>query len=247
MTLLQNTKAIGINLTTKFEGSGGVPPYSYAVQIGGAGGTIDPLTGLYLAPSVIGVDTIEVIDAVLDSATATISIFSPLQLFCDVLKKELGLSADQIWLYNQKFTVPNDSRLYIAVNILTSKSFSNVNESVSVGADLVSMQATNFHALLSVDIMSRGLSAVSRKEEVVMALNSNYARQQMELNGFGIANQPSNIVAISDVDGAAIPYRFNFTVAIQYVVKKRQNIEFYDDFFDTAEEPEVITDPPHET
>ena len=36
-----------------FAASGGVPPYSFSVMSGGAGGTIDPKTGAYTAPATL--------------------------------------------------------------------------------------------------------------------------------------------------------------------------------------------------
>lgn len=246
MTVLQNSTAIGFGITTPFLGDGGVPPYTYAVAPGGVGGTIGALTGIYTAPeNTEGNDTIVVTDSAVIPVVvnATITVLSSLKLFMDVLKKELALTDDQIFLFDQKFENPNDSRLYIAVGVLTCKPFSNSNQSVSVGANLTEVQSTNFRAILSIDIQSRSTAALMRKEEVILALNSTYAKQQMELNGFYIAPQSSAFVNLSELDGAAIPYRFNISVTIQYAVTKTKVIPFYNDFFDLADQPEVITDP----
>lgn len=246
MTLLQNASAIGFGLTVPFQGASGVPPYSYAVITPVPIGSIDPGTGLYTSGNLSGIDTIEVTDSTPVTpltAQATIAVLSPVQLFCDVIKKEMGLASDQVHLWDQKFQIPNDSRLYITVGVLTCKPFANSNQSMSVGSTLVELQSTNFLATLSIDVQSRSLTALDRKEEVILALNSNYAKQQMELNGFYIAPISTAFVDISQVDGAAIPYRFNISTNIQYKVVKSKPIEYYDEYFDTASQPEVVTDP----
>lgn len=243
MTVLQNATAIGFGLTVPFLGVGGTPPYSYAVVPGGAGGTIDPVSGLYTSPNISGEDIIEVTDSLLATASASISVLSAIQLFCDILEYELDLDDDQVVLYDQKFNIPNDSRLYIAVGVLTSKPFSNNNAALATLPGLDESQSVNVHAILNIDLYSRSTEALDRKEEVVMALKSVYAQQQMNLNAFFIGSIPTTFVALNQEDGAAIPYHFSISVGFQYKVVKSKPIEYYDTFFDTADAPEVVPDP----
>lgn len=245
MILKQNVDAIAFSASTPFKASGGVPPYVYSVAPGGAGGTIDASTGLYTAPSTRTdespdktIDTITVTDSTSDIASADISVLSPIELFCDVLKTELGLSDDQVILYNQKLKIPSDSRLYIAVSILTCKPFANTNTQEDVEGIFSEVQTTNFQSVLSIDVYSRSTIALTRKEDVIMSLKSTYAEQQMNANAMKIASIPSAFTAVNQEDGAAIPYRFNISVAIQYMSKKVKAIEYYDDFDDA----EVTTD-----
>lgn len=229
LSLLQNTAALAKGAKTIFQGSGGVEPYTYSVLPGGAGGTIDASTGVYTAPDDYGVDTIEVVDSDLVPATAQaeIAIMSPLQLFCDVIKNEMDLDDDQVYIYNQKYNIPTDDRLYIAIGVLFCKPFGNSSRFSGDGDEELS---ANFQATLSVNILSRGLDALNRKEEIVLALRSVYAQQQMEVNSFYIAPLPGNFVSLSEEDGSAIPFRFNISVAIHYFVKKAKGVEYYDDF-----------------
>jgi len=236
LTLLQNISLIALNTSTPFAGSGGTPPYTYSVLGGGAGGTIDPSTGLYTAPSVSGSDTIHVVDSLSATAQATISVGNALQLFCDVLQTEMGLANGQVYLWDQKINIPTDSQLYIAVGVTTCKPFSNSYYTMSNGN---SLQAVNMQAMLSVDILSRGPDARDRKEEIIMALSGTYAQQQQEANNFYIGKISTGFTNLSEIDGAAIPYRFNIAVALMYTTSKVKTSEYYDSFptFTTITDP----------
>lgn len=238
LSLASNTQAIGPGRSTSFKGAGGVEPYVYSVVAGGAGGTVDPSTGEYLAPLATGLDTIQVEDDVGAIATRTISILNPLGLVCDIIQKEMGLADGQVYFYNQKINIPIDSRIYIAVGFLMLKPFGNDNRHVS-GVGLDSVQSINMQATLSVDILSRSTEALDRKEEVLLALNSDYAESQMELNSFYIARITSGFANLSQEDGAAIPYRFNLSVGLQYLVTKAKAVPYFDEF----EKVEVTTEP----
>lgn len=240
LSLLQNATAMATNLTLPFEAINGTPPYVYSVVPGGAGGSINPSTGIYTSPDTTGADTIMVTDSLAATATADITIGSALQLFCDVIKQGMGLDDDQIWLWDQKVKIPNDYRLYIAVETLSCRPFGNTPKFRGNEVDqLKDVQSANFQATLSVDIFSRDTSARDRKEEVILALNSNYSQSQQELNSFRIFTISGRFVTLNEVDGAAIPYRFNISVNIQYFVYKTISIPF----FDTFNEPQNNVDP----
>lgn len=236
MNVVAGTQALAPNLTTYFLGQGGTPPYSYAVLGGGAGGTINPVSGLYVAPSVTGQDTIRVTDSLLAFADLPILIGLPLELFCDVIQKELGLTADQVYLWDQKLNIPTDSRLYVAVSMLNCKPFGNRNKLLGSGD---AEQSVNMMATLGVDILSRGPEARDRKEEIILALNSTYAQQQQELNSFYIGKLSTGFVNLSQEDGAAIPYRYNISVNVQYFIGKTKPVSYYNTF----ETVEVTTEP----
>jgi hypothetical protein len=234
MILNSNTQAVGLGLQARFLASGGTGPYSYSVQDGGIGGTINSSSGVYTAPNSVGVDTILAVDSLGDQATLDVSVCSPLELFCDIIREEMDLDDDQVYLYNQKYNVPTDERIYIAIGILNLKAFGN---SVKFDDDSET-QSVNMLATLSINILSRSFDALSRKEEVVMALLSTYSQSQQEMNGFYIARVPSGFVNLSEEDGAAIPFRFNISVNMQYTVTKVKEVPYYDTF----SEPTITTE-----
>lgn len=245
LALTQSATAVAVNITSSFLGVGGVAPYSYAVLDGGAAGTIDPSTGVYTAPSTLSpnpkqlYDTVQVTDADANFATSTILVGTPLLLFCEILEKGLGLAPGRTYLWDQKINQPTDYDLYIAVSVPSCKPFGNVNRQSANGASqeqFVAMQAT-----ADIDIISRGPAARDRKEEVILALNSIYAQQQQEANSFYIGKLPPSgrFVNLSQIDGAAIPYRYRISVNLQYAVAKTTAAPY----FDNINAPELATNP----
>lgn len=162
-----------------------------------------------------------------------------LQAFCNIIRTELALENDQVYLYNQKFNIPPDERLYIAVGVQSPKVVANRRTYESTIGGLNESQEANCIAELHLVIMSRSTAALDRKEEVVMALQSTYALQMMQKYGFGIGRIPRSFVNLSEVEGAAIPFRFDIVVSLNYSISKTQAITYYDDF---STDP-VVTDP----
>lgn len=218
---------MGINLTLPFGATGGTAPYTFSVLGGGIGGTINSSTGLYTSPGITGTDTIKVVDHAGATAQTTITVGNAIELFCDIISNQMSLSQGQVYLWNQKINIPIDSRLYIAVGILSCKPFGNSNTLDTNGNSILSV---NMQAMLSLDILSRGPDARDRKEEIILALQSNYAQSQQELNSFYIGKLSTNFVNLSEIDGAAIPYRFNLSIPIQYFITKTQAIQYYNTF-----------------
>ncbi len=241
IALLQTATAICPGRSCSFNATSGTAPYTYSVQFGGAGGTIDS-DGFYTAPSQPSLESTKVYDTVMVQdadgaiATAKILVGSALIMVCDIIQKELGLWVGQVFLWDQKLNLGNDDKLYIAVSEMYCKPLSNSNDHDDDGN---SIQSTNFSVGVDLDIMSRSQAAVQRKEEVIMALRSDYAERQQALNSFRIFPLSTGFRNLSQVDGAAIPYRFNISLQMQYFISKTKPVAYYDDFSDI----DVTTDP----
>lgn len=238
LTLACSISAMAPGLTTSFQASGGVEPYIYTVQSAGAGGVINSSTGIYTAPPAMNsnpkrtTDVIRATDDMGNFTTLPILITNPLGLFCDVIQKEMELDAGRVYLWDQKLNQPNDSGLYVAVGVISCKPFANTISYDGSGGGLDAVQSVNMLATLSIDAISRGPEARDRKEEIILALNSVYAQSQQELNSFYIGKLPpgGQFVNLSQVDGAAIPYRFNISINMQYFVSKLKPATYFDDF-----------------
>lgn len=247
LVLLKSVSAMMPGFSTSVLASGGTEPYVYSVVAGGAGGTIDPDTGEYTAPATVNFDpaksfdTIQVTDDDLNTATGAILIATPFGLVAEIIQREMDIDPDHIYYWDQKIFQPKDSDLYVALSIERCKPLANVNtyfggtEDDDTTSD--SRQGLSMQATIGIDIISRSMEAFYRKEEVLLALNSNYARFQQSANGFQIAQLPANgtFLNLSVLDGAAIPYRFHFSINILYVFKKTTSVPYFDNF----EEPEV--------
>lgn len=224
------------NLTLPFSALGGTAPYVYSIAPNGVGGSIDSSSGLYTSPDTTGVDEVVVTDSLGATAELAIAVCTPIELVCEVIQRQMRLGPGQVYLYNQKIIIPTDSAVYVAVGVISCKPFSNNREFVDNGASLNEVQSTNFQASLSIDILSRSIQALNRKEEIILALGSSYAESQMELNSFYIAPITSSFINLSELDGAAIPYRFNLSVNVQYFTQKTTSVPFYS----TYQTPQIV-------
>lgn len=237
MNVSQSTYAIRNGMNAWFLGTGGTDPYTYAVAPGGVGGTINSSTGEYTAPSTgQGEDTIVVTDSLAATAEATIDVCLPIQLLCDIIQREMELQQGQVYLWDQKINIPIDDQLYIAVAVISCKPFANTTKFDSSGD---AIQSVNMSALVSIDILSRGPDARDRKEEVLLALKSIYSQSQQEINSFYIGTISTDFVNLSEVDGAAIPYRFNISVRMQYFFRKSKAVPYFEEIDDV----EVTSEP----
>lgn len=230
MIILSNITMMAPGNSTALSVQGGTGPYTWSVVAGGAGGTVNS-SGLYTSPNVQGVDVVRVVDSLAAVATFSIATVSHLKLLCDIINKELALEPDHIFIWNQRLPTLKDDKLYVAVAVLLPKAFGSSSHQNSDGSVT---QSVNFHTMVSIDIMSRTTEALERKEEVVMALSSTYAEQQQEANSFAIGKLPTAITPIPGEEGAGIPYRFNFSVSLQYVATKIKASPYFDDFSDVA-------------
>lgn len=227
LSLSATSTAIGPLLTSSFLGVGGAAPYSYSMVSGGIGGTINPVTGQYAAPSAYGLDTVKVTDSLMATATRQILVGTAMELLCDIIQVQMGLAQGRVYLWDQKINMPKDSGLFIVISTLSVKPFGNVNRFIGTGQ---SQQYACFMGRMGIDAISRGPEARDHKEEIILALNSNYAQSQQELNSFFVGKISTNFVNLSEQDGAAILYRYNVGINLQYTVSKTQAVPYYDQF-----------------
>lgn len=245
----QTKTALTPNTTASFLAFGGVPPYAYSIVAGGAGGTVDSVTGAYVAPAALNVvsnasskmyDTVRVTDSTPVTPLtfdAKILVGMALQLFCEIIAKKMGLAQNRVFLWNQKIFQPIDDDIYVAVDVSNQRMVGN-NIGQVPGDPTRSFQYSINVADVDVNVISRGPDALVKKELVVMALRSQYAETQQEANSFKIGRIPTGFRDLSAVDGTAIPWRFMFTVRLGYAVYAEQA----DEYFDAFRTPMVITD-----
>jgi hypothetical protein len=229
MSVLVNNAAIGINVPIQFVATGGTAPYVYSLDTGSVG-SVDASTGNFSSPD-SGSATVSALDSLgADVGSASVAVLTVFQLICDIIQSEMGLSPGRVWIWDQKIFEPTDQGLFIVANVLSQKSFSNSKSYDGSGSGLNVTQGANMFAQLSLDIKSRNMDAVDRLPEVVLALNSDYAKTQMEANSFFLAPLPQSMINLSESDGSAIPYRFNLTVNVQWIYNKTKATNYFDTF-----------------
>lgn len=235
----QSAFAVAPKVPASFLGVGGVAPYTYEVVAGGAGGTIDPTTGAFVAPPAFSLNpkfrftTIKVTDGAAAEATAKILVGSPLMLLCDVIQREMNLADGRVYLWDQKLIQPTNEGLYVAVSMPAANPIGSSNRFVGdEDGENQSEQFVTMQGVVDIDLISRDASARDRKEGLILAFDSDYARFQQDANSFYIAKISTRFVNLSEIDGAAIPYRYKATVKIQYSYSKSQEAQYFDQFED---------------
>lgn len=247
MIIGQTKTALGPKLTASFLASGGTPPYAYSVAPGGAGGSIDAGTGIYTAPALVSDDPLKFYDTIIatDSAPTPLTIHTKIEvgnswmLMLEIIKRILKLDPQMIWFQNQKqFQPENASKgMWVVLMFPSINTFaSGIHPAGSGDGWDQTEKWANFSGPVDIHLFSRDLSALNRKEEVVMALTGPYSRQQQISNSFYLARIPHNIVDISGVDGAAIPYHFVISVELQYAKSRL----IASDYYDEVPTPELI-------
>lgn len=145
---------------------------------------------------------------------------------CTIIQNYMDLTPGQIWIKDSKINQPTDQTLSVSVGFMGLKSYGS-----SILADgSTETIGTNMSGTVSIDIQGRTFDVVLRKEEIIQAMRSTFAKESQIANGFLIAEIPSSMNDISGLDGAAIPYRFQITFNVQFLVKKSKTIEYYDTF-----------------
>lgn len=236
ISLRQSATAIGLGRTAVFTASLGTAPYVYSLVSGGAGGTINSATGVYTAPNnpteFKSEQTIRVTDATAQTTTLKIIVGRPPILFCEILQNQMGLANGRVYLWDQKIKSPTDSGIFIAVSMPIVKPYANIRRPSPQQYTMEADQSLNVMAVMDLDICSRDISAFMRKEEVLLALNSTYSLEQQENYGFSIAQLPAYPMFknLSEIDGAAIPYRYRISVNMNYLYTVTKETDFYDDF-----------------
>jgi hypothetical protein len=236
LKLLSNSTQVLSGVTMPITAVGGTAPYTYSVV---GNGSIDS-GGIYTSSYKVGKDTIKVIDSVGKNAILEVFTGTPLHLLCDIIQTQLELSPGRVFIWDQKIIMPTDFGMFVVVGESYVKPFGSAN--TFDGVNNSQIISTNCYAEAQIDLYSRGPEARDRKEEIILALASNYAEAQQELNAFYIARIPTSFTNLSTLEydsGTAIPYRFTISVGLQYQVKKMVGASYYDNFND----PEIIENP----
>jgi len=241
----QSAYAVGPGIKASFLASGGTGPYVYSLStVNAAGGSINSSSGAYTAPAVWNenpkntYDTIIATDSLGATAEVRIEVGNAIKLFMEIIRREMGLAEDRVRLYQQKIFEPSDDGLWIAVMVSRAKAFGNSNKfnpATQKSDQYVSMQAS-----LEVSVYSRSTAALWRKEDVLIALASDYSKYQQNANSFSIGTLPAggHMTNLGVIDGAAIPYNFRIPINIQYAYPKRSDVPYFDEFQQT----QIITD-----
>ena len=102
----------------------------------------------------------------------------PVLVVADIIKNCLSLNDGQIFIYNQNFKLPETSGLFIIIQYNSSQEYSSNSEFVPTESGANELISSQVREEYTINVLSRDDTARTKKEEVKMALNSNYSQNQ---------------------------------------------------------------------
>lgn len=165
-------------------------------------------------------------------------------LIVGLVRAYMGLKTDQVVVFNQKWKIPPDDRLYVTVSSLGPQKSYGVTSETRLNADesaLLEDVAIAGREMIGLDIYSSSQEAVSRKEEPVLALNSVAAQQLCERWAIKLARMPLTMVDASIVDGTTRINRFHLAFSVLRTRVKTSIVEAYDT--STVKQPTLAIEP----
>lgn len=161
----------------------------------------------------------------------------PIKVIRDILKSELSLQDSQIMLPNQKWDISLSPGLYVVLDYASAGvAVANNNYADNAMSGMSEVQEVVMHHLVQIDAMSMDESARTRKEEIIMALASNFSKQAQDANNLQIARIPFGFVNLSGLEETTMLNRYSMTIAVTSLYRKVKALTSYYDTFTTAEE-----------
>lgn len=164
-------------------------------------------------------------------STPAIADFSILDLICNLIKSNLDLTDEEVWIYNQKRKIPNSPGLFVEVARISARPFSSNSKCDDDEAgNFVEVQTVNMQETYGITLFSRDESALSRSHEIVMALTGVLSQQIQEQYSFKFGNIPTSFNDTSFLEASARLFRQDVVFnAIRFYSKTRV-IQYFDQF-----------------
>lgn len=156
-------------------------------------------------------------------------------ILCDIITNELSIDADRVVVYNQNFQAPTDSAIFVIVATIRSKIVGS-NNHFDDDTNEEYKEVTSF-IYIDIEITSQDRSALERKEEIIMALTSQYSLDAQGANNISIW-RTKEIIDLSEIDGSSALHRFRIPVVVSQLKTKRTTVDYYDKF----KQPEVLVE-----
>lgn len=155
-----------------------------------------------------------------------------------IIKDEMALDDQTIWIRSQTRKIPDGDGMYVTVGMVDAPRVLSSNlytrEDELDPPKLIQCQQLIMRENIQIDIFSRDNTAIMRRWEVVAALTSYRAIQNMELNNWKIFKTPSNFVDTSGAEGGGTLNRYTITIPCLVWYYKENPLPF-PDFYDVFE------------
>lgn len=150
-----------------------------------------------------------------------------LKYICKIIQDNLELDDQHIYIFNQKYIMPTDKGLFVAVGIEGEQVINQGSDYKMDGGNYTQEQSLIKQGTLSIDVYSYDFSAIDKKDDVILALNSDMSQNMQDKYSFHIGTTPLSINDVSEQDGTKIINRFNITFNIIYGKSKSNKSDYY--------------------
>lgn len=148
----------------------------------------------------------------------------------EIIKDQLSLTEDQIWIYNQRVKIPDTKGLFVAVSRVGSKIYANNSSYIGNTTDLVEDQFVANLETISIDALSQDTSALEYYPDILMSLRSTKAQQEAEKYGMRFDSIPFSTSDLSTQEGTSMIYRINISFPVYRTYYTSRTIDYYDSF-----------------
>ncbi len=173
------------------------------------------------------------------------------QILVDIINREMSMPENSVWLRDQNRLIPNDNGLYIIVGFTGApRVTANVTRMQEVprtggGFTIHQINEVQITENIQIDILSRANTALTRNWEIIAAMQSFYAQQQMEKNNFNISRIPQNFVNTSSAEGGSQLNRYSITITCAVWYRKDKLLasplgDYYNDFTTRVDDANTI-------
>lgn len=150
----------------------------------------------------------------------------------EIIKDQLSLSDEQIWIYNQRIKIPDTKGLFISISRLGSKVYANNSSYVGNKSDLTENLYVSNLETISIDLISQDTSALEYYPDVMMSLRSTKAQYMAEIYGMRFDSIPFSSTDLSSQEGTSMIYRININFPVYRTYYMSKTVDYYDSFSD---------------
>jgi len=178
------------------------------------------------------------------NSTPTTTTIEPLKAVCNLLANQLNLPAGRMMIDYERWQVPNEGLFCVAGYLGPSETIGAVSYLDTATDEEVDQVAMVHH--IQIDFMSiiPDDSARLRKEEVLMALRSFYAKRYLSSVGVGMAWISGEMTDTTYLEAKNYINRYTTRCSVNALHTKRQSASSFDTFSATlqvdSEAPKTI-------
>lgn len=165
------------------------------------------------------------------------------QFIVDILISEMALDASHVWVSNQNRKIPNDLGVYIVVGMVDSQVFSNVDTCTPIDGGMQETQQVTEKQNIQIDILSRSNDGLTRRSEIIGALNSVFSTQVQEANWFRIFPVSNSFINSSSAEGGSQINRFSINISCHVWYRKDKSLgnNYFDSFLTRVDDANTIS------